>query len=120
MIENRKETAVYRAMGAKRRDVASVYIVYILLVALQIAVVSVIIGVSVAFAVDYSFGQSLTDTAVVAFGIVDDAPRFSLFSLSSPLLLVVVGSVFVISLIASIQPLIRNALRPPIHDMRDE
>lgn len=120
MIENRKETAVYRAMGAKRRDVASVYIVYILLVALQIAVASVIIGVGVAFAVDYSFGQSLTDTAVVAFGIVDDAPRFGLFSLSSPLLLVVVGSVFVISLIASIQPLIRNALRPPIHDMRDE
>lgn len=120
MVENRKETAVYRAMGAKRRDVTSIYVVYVLLVALQIAVVSITIGIAAAFTVDYFYGATLTDAAVVAFGIVDDAPNFGLFSLGSPLLLVIVGSIFIISLIASIQPLIRNVTRNPIRDMRDE
>lgn len=121
MAENRKETAVYRAMGAKRRDVTAIYIGYVLLVAVQIALVSLILGVAAAFAVDYFYGKNLTDTAVSAFGIIDDNnPAFSLFSLESPLLLAIVGSIFVISIIASIQPLVRNVLRSPIRDMRDE
>ncbi|MFZ1250574.1 MAG: FtsX-like permease family protein [Candidatus Microsaccharimonas sp.] len=120
MAENRKETAVYRAMGAKRRDVTSIYITYILLVAFQIVLFSLVLGVAVALAVDYFYGAILTDTAVAAFGILDDAPKFSLFGLYSPLLLVIVGSIFVISIIASIQPLIRNVRRSPIRDMRDE
>lgn len=120
MAENRKETAVYRAMGAKRGDVTAIYIVYVLLIALQITVVSIILGVAAAFAADYFYGSSLTDTAAAAFGIIGDAPKFSLISFESPLLLVIVGSIFAISLIASIQPLIRNTMRSPIRDIRDE
>ncbi len=120
MAENRKETAVYRAMGAKRRDVTSIYITYILLVALQIVLISLMLGVAAAFAVDYLYGALLTDVAVTAFGILENAPRFSLFSLESPLLLAVVGSIVVVSIAASIQPLIRNVVRPPIRDIRDE
>jgi len=120
MAENRKETAVYRAMGAKRRDVTGIYVVYVLLVALQIAIVSFVLGITAAFAVDYFYGKTLTDTAVTAFGIINDAPEFSLFSLESPLLLAVVCSIFGISIIASIQPLVRNVMRSPIRDMRDD
>lgn len=120
IVDNRKETAVYRAMGAKRRDVTTIYIVYVLLVALQITVVSIVLGVAVALAVDYFYGSALTDTAVAAFGIIDDAPRFSLFSLESQLLPVIVGSIFIVSVMASIQPLIRNMMRSPIRDIRDE
>ncbi len=120
MAENRKETAVYRAMGAKRRDVAGIYVVYILLVALRVVIVSLVLGVAAAFAVHYIYGQTLTDTAAAAFGIIDGAPTLSLFSLESPLLLIIVGLIFIISIIASIQPLIRNTMRPPIRDIRDE
>jgi hypothetical protein len=120
MAENRKETAVYRAMGAKRSDVTAIYFMYILLVALRIAVVSTLLGIVAALAINYVYGQKLTDIAVTAFGIVDGAPMFSLFNLGSPLLLIIVGSIFVISIVASIQPLIRNVRRPPIRDIRDE
>lgn len=120
MAENRKETAVYRAMGAKRRDVTAIYGVYVLLVALQIAILSTVLGIGVAFAVHHFYGQVLTDTAVAAFGIIDGAPTFSLFSLESPLLLVIVCSIFIVSMAASIQPLVRNVRRSPIGDMRDE
>jgi hypothetical protein len=120
LAENRKETAVYRAMGAKRSDVAGIYFIYILLVALQIAVVSLALGITTAYTVDYFYGKTLTDTAVTAFGIIDNAPTFSLFRLDSPLLIVIIGSIFVISVVASIQPLIRNVRRSPIQDLRDE
>lgn len=120
MAENRRETAVYRAMGAKRRDVTGIYLVYVLLVAMQIAIVSTILGITAAFAVDHFYGATLTNVAVATFGIIDSAPTFSLFSLESPLLLVILGSIFIISTIASIQPLARNVMRSPIRDMRDE
>ena len=49
MAENRKETAVYRAMGAKRRDIAHIYVVYIMLVALRVVLVSVIVGIVIVY-----------------------------------------------------------------------
>ena len=53
-------------------------------------------------------------------GDIAAAPTFSLFTLTSPLLLAIVGSIFVISSIASVQPLIRNVRRNPIQDMRED
>lgn len=120
MAENRKETAVYRAMGAKRRDIAHIYVVYIMLIALRVVLVSVVVGIVIALAVDYSYGRVLTDTAATAFGIVDRAPAVRLFNVDSPLLFVVVAAIVVISLVASMQPLVRNTMRNPIRDIRDE
>ncbi len=120
MAENRKETAVYRAMGAKRRDIAHIYVVYIMLIALRVVLVSVIVGVVIALVVDYSYGRTLTDTAATAFGIIDRAPAVRLFNVDSPLLLVVVAAIVAISLVASMQPLVRNTMRNPIRDIRDE
>ncbi len=120
MMENRKETAVYRAMGAKRYDIGAIYVTYLMLVALRIALVSIILGITAAFVVDTIYGKVLTDAAVTAFGIIDGAPRFSLFDISSPLLITVVGAIFAISIIASTPPLMRNVRRNPIRDMRED
>ena len=55
-----------------------------------------------------------------AFGIIDRAPAVHLFSLSSPLLLAVAAAIITVSLVASVQPLVRNTMRNPIRDIRDE
>lgn len=120
MAENRKETAVYRAMGARRGDITAIYMTYTLLVALRIAIVSAVVGVAAAFAIDYFYAPQITATAASMFGMVANAPTVSLFDLSSPLTLVVIAAIFVVSIVASIQPLIRNVLRPPVRDMRSE
>lgn len=120
MAENRRETAIYRAMGAKRHDVTIIYLVYVFIVALQIAIGSIVLGLTVAFVIDYFYGGVLTDTAGTVFGVIDGAPEFSLFSLESPLLIIVAVSIFVICIIASALPLSRNVRRSPISDMRDE
>lgn len=120
MAENRKETAVYRAMGAKRRDIVHIYAVYIVLIASRVVLVSVAVGIAIALAVDYFYGSMLTDMAAAAFGIIDRAPAVHLFSLSSPLLLAVAAAIITVSLVASVQPLVRNTMRNPIRDIRDE
>jgi len=120
MAENRRETAVYRAMGAKRGDIMAIYSAYTLLVALRIAVLSLVLGMATAFSLNIIYAPGISATAASMFGIIKNAPNFSMFDLSSPLLWAVVGSIFVVSLIASIQPLIRNVLRHPVKDMRSE
>jgi len=120
MAENRRETAVYRAMGAKRGDILAIYGMYTLLLAFRIAVVSLILGVTAAFVINMVYAPGISATAASMFGIINNAPNFSMFDLSSPLLLAIIGSIFVVSILASIQPLIRNVLRHPVQDMRSE
>lgn len=124
MAENRKETAVYRAMGARRGDIVAIYITYTLLVAVRIALVSLGVGIAAAFIVDLVYAPHITATAASMFGMVSSAPTVSLFDSTSPAALslvgAVVGLIFVVGLIASIQPLVRNVLRPPVRDMRSE
>ena len=119
IAENRKETAIYRAMGAKRRDIACIYIIYVVIVALRIIIASLILGIATAFAIANTYGKNLTDTAATAFGTVGNAPQFSVFSLESPIIIAVVSSIFIVSLISSIQPLLRNMRRNPVQDIRD-
>ncbi|HEU5122402.1 MAG TPA: FtsX-like permease family protein, partial [Candidatus Saccharimonadales bacterium] len=120
MAENRKETAVYRAMGAKRSDIVVVYLIYSMIIALRIALFAMILGVAAAFMIDYFYGSQLTNIAVSSFGIMSDTMKFSLFDLSSPLHLAIIATIFIVSFIAILQPLIRNVTRPPIEDMRSE
>lgn len=120
MAENRKETAVYRAMGAKRRDIMSIYITYGMIIALRIALIAIILGVGAAFIVNHIYGQQLTDVATAAFGTITGNMYFSLFDLTSPYLYLVVTSIFIVSLLAILQPLVRSVRRSPIEDMRNE
>jgi len=120
MAENRKETAVYRAMGAKRQDIVAIYVTYGMIIALRVAIAASILGIGSAYVVDYVYGSQLTDIATASFGTITSGMRFSLFDLTSPYLLLVIASIFVVSLLAILQPLIRSVRRSPIEDMRSE
>lgn len=119
MADSRKETAVYRAMGAKRGDIGAIYLLYGMIIAIRIALMSLVVGVLAAFIIDRIYGPGLTSIAQASFGVITDN-SFSLFSLTSPLILAVILAVFIVSFIAILQPLVRNVRRNPIKDMRDE
>lgn len=120
MADNRKETAVYRAMGARRKDIAVIYLLYVFRVACRIVLIASLTGALAALLVNHVYTSRISESAVAAFGIIDRAPDLSLFAIDLPTLIVIVISILLISLIASIQPLVRNVLRNPIRDMQDE
>lgn len=120
MSENKKETAVYRAMGAKRVDIASIYIIYGLTLALLTAAVALLVGIAAGIALDYLYSPSLTAIASSSFGVADKSLKFSLFDLNSVFIIAIIFAIFVISIVGMIYPLIRSVRRSPIKDMRDE
>lgn len=120
IIDSRHETAVFRALGAKRRDIASIYLTYSALVASLVAVCSLILGFIVALVVQILYRNDVADYAKVAYGVFNEPDTFSFIGVDSILLSLIVAVVLAVGFIAVVPPLIRNVRRSPIRDMRDD
>jgi hypothetical protein len=120
VADSRRETAVFRAMGAKRLDIAQIYILYAVLLSLLVAGFGVIVGLAAAMFIDRSYSAEASLNAVVAYNTQDLHKTFHLFGFSPNDLLVIVGLVVGAGLLSTIVPLLRNIRRNPIRDMRDE
>lgn len=118
--EGRRESAVFRAIGAKRVDIAGIYGVYALLLAVRVVIFAVVLGAVVAGAIELLFADDATVGARVAYAAVDTTVEFHLFGIGSWYIPIVLAVIIVVSLLGSIIPIIRNARRNPINDMRDE
>lgn len=120
IIDSRRETAVFRALGAKRRDIISIYLLYSMLVSVLIALFMLIVGFVAASIVDSLYGTDATNLAKVAYGVFDELQPFRFIGINLEFLAALTGCIFLISLIAVLPPLWRNVRRSPIRDMRDE
>ncbi len=120
IIDSRRETAVFRALGAKRRDIASIYLLYSLLVASLIVIFMLVAGFIAASVVESLFSPQATDLAKVAYGVFDDLEPYHFIGIDITALGILAGCIFGISIVAVLPPLWRNVRRSPIRDMRDE
>lgn len=120
IIDSRRETAVFRALGAKRRDIAAIYLLYSLLVALLIVIFMLTLGFALALVVEALYATDATNLAKIAYGVFDTLEPFHFVAINVPLLAGLSACIFAISLLAVLLPLWRNVRRSPIRDMRDE
>jgi hypothetical protein len=120
IIDSRRETAVFRAIGAKRRDIMAIYLLYSVIVALRIAGFSLVLGAGIAALIQALYGGQMTNYAKVAYGVFDKGQTFNVIGINVAQLALLVVCIFGISLVAVLPPLVRNIRRSPISDMRDE
>ncbi|MDB5180591.1 MAG: hypothetical protein JWO54_349 [Candidatus Saccharibacteria bacterium] len=120
VAEGRRESAIFRAIGAKRSDIGTIYGMYTLLLCLRAVIFAVILAVVLAGVVELMFWHDATLGARLAYAASDTTREFHLFSLSSPYLLAIAGVIIAAGLIASIIPILLGARRSPIKDMRDD
>jgi hypothetical protein len=120
IIDSRHETAVFRALGAKRIDIVRIYVGYSFIVSLIVALFALILGGVGAVVVEALYGAQTTNYAKVAYGTFDQLQPFSFIGINIYLIVLVIAAIIVISLIATLPPLIRNVRRNPIRDMRDD
>ncbi|HEY6736869.1 MAG TPA: ABC transporter permease [Candidatus Saccharimonadia bacterium] len=120
MIDNRRETAVFRAIGAKRRDIVSIYLMYTGMIALGIVLAGLGLGWLVAGGLQAWFGGDITAYARVAYGVYGSHQVFSLIGGQVMLQCQIAAGIVAICLVAVSLPLVRNVRRNPIDDMRDE
>lgn len=120
IADGRKESAVFRAIGAKRSDLFGIYSTYTLLLALRIVIFALVLGALLAWLLDIWQWQSATVGAQLSFGALDRSLEFHFFDISSPYILLIVGAMILAALLAMILPIVRAMRRDPIADMRDD
>lgn len=118
--EGRRESAVFRAIGAKRGDVAGIYGVYALLLSARVAVFALVLGAVMSLIVELLFSRDATLGARVAYAAADTSAEFHFFGVTSWYIPLVLAVIIVVGCVGSVLPIIRNARRNPINDMRDE
>lgn len=118
--ESRRESAVFRAIGAKQHDIATIYGTYTILLALRIVFYAMLVGLLAAGIVQYLFADTATLATQLAYATIDNSKHFSLISFPLLYLGLIAGIIIVASLIASIIPIALGARRNPIKDMRND
>lgn len=120
IADSRRETAVFRAIGAKRTDIIKVYLLYSLWVALRIAAFAALLAGVIVLVVEFLYSQRATDAAQLAYGVFNGDATFHFFGTPSLLFWGILAGIIAMSLVAITPPLLRNIRRNPIRDMRDE
>lgn len=120
IADGRRETAVFRALGAKRFDIAQIYLTYAILISLCIAVCAVVLGSIGAYVLSAHFSPNMSVAAVITYNAVDVDKQFLLFGFNAFYVLCITGLVILTGLISASIPLLTNMRRNPIRDMRDD
>lgn len=120
IADSRKESAVFRALGATRLDISQIYFVYTMIVALLTALFSIAAGLIVVYIADNVFASQITTTLRIAMTPKDLATTFHFWTIDWMVIGAVALSIIAAAVLACLIPLIRNTRRNPIKDMRDE
>lgn len=120
IADSRKESAVFRALGATRLDISQIYFVYTMIVALLTALFSVTAGLIIVYIADNLLAGQITATLRIAMTPKDLATTFHFWTIDWAIIGAVAFSIIAAAVLACLIPLIRNTRRNPIKDMRDE
>ncbi len=120
MADGRRETAVFRAIGAKRLDIAQIYLTYVVMIGATIAAFVVGLGYVLANVVDQKYSGGLTVKALLAYNAKDMGRQFQLRTFDPHDIGLLVLVVLAASLLSALLPLLTNLKRNPIADMRDD
>lgn len=120
ITDSRRETAVFRAIGAKRNDIRLMYTLYVLTFSLIIAAIAVSIGFALASAYNASVVDSLTTSARLMFIETRETAAFTIVGVWPEALVLTVGVIVLTGFVSMLLPLARNLARSPLKDMRDE
>jgi hypothetical protein len=120
IADSRRETAVFRAIGAKRLDIAQIYFTYTVFLAALVAVTAMLIGFILASIADSKWADGMTIEALVAYNAQDLSREFHLYGFNSTQLMLIIGLIVLAGIASAVLPLLTNIRRNPINDMRDE
>lgn len=120
IADSRRETAVFRAIGAKKLDIALTYLIYTLFLSLLIFGFALALGFALAQFVDTRYAAEFTVQSLVAYNAQDLSKQFSLYAFHAPDILKLLGLSLAGGLLSATFPLLRNLRRNPIRDMRDD
>ncbi|TAH33018.1 ABC transporter permease [Candidatus Saccharibacteria bacterium] len=120
IADARKETAVFRALGASRLSIAQIYLVYTLYLGILTVLISLVIGFGVALLIDSKLSSDASITMTLLFNAADLSKQFHFYGLDITDVGIISAAVIGAALIGSLIPIAHNVRRNPIKDMREE
>lgn len=120
ITDSRRETAVFRAIGAKRNDIRAVYTIYVIIFGLIIAASALVLGTLAAWILSANLADSMTTSARLMFIESSETVPFTLVGWWPEAVGLLVGLVVFVGFTSMLLPLSRNLVRSPLKDMRDE
>lgn len=120
IADSRRETAVFRSLGANRLVISQIYLTYTLLVCALVAAIALTLGTIGAEILNQRVSPGLSVSAVLVYNVRDVHSKFSVAGFNGLYLAIIVGLIVVSALISALIPLFLNMRRNPITDMRDE
>lgn len=120
IVDSRRETAIFRALGAKRISIINIYTFYSLLIAVRIIVAAIFFAAIAVLVLQSIFAPQLTTLAKLSWNVFDQKLVFNLVGINFHWFSLMILSIVLITVAAILPPLLRNVRRNPIIDMRDE
>lgn len=120
IADDRHETAVFRAIGFKRSDITSIYLLYTIMLSVFVAIFAAAAGYIGAYIINQQLSPALTVQAQYGFGGLDMTKEVSLIGFDQQQTLLILAVCLTTGLISVVIPLIGNMRRNPVRDMRKE
>lgn len=120
IADARKETAVFRALGASRLSIAQIYVTYTIYLAVLTIVIALILGFGIALWVDSQFSPDMSINMALLFNVPDLSQQFHFYGLDAYDVGLISAVILGASVLGSIIPIAHNVRRNPIKDMREE
>lgn len=120
IADSTKEVAVFRALGARRRDIAQIYYTYGCMLAVSALLFAAIIGAVCAYAVNAIFGDRFAATLVQSVGAYTQEPRVNLLGIEPLWITGVVGALLVAAFVGITIPVLAALKRKLITILREE
>lgn len=118
MVDSRRETAVFRAIGYSRLEIAQIYIAYVVIYSLIVAVLATILSLLATIWI----GGDVQESASLEISAMFSLKNIETFKIIefTPVVLLSFFPIFAVGLVASLLPLLLNARRSPLKNLRLE
>lgn len=120
IADSRHETAIFRAIGFKRVDIAQIYIFYTVILSVLVALFAACLGIVGAYFINQRFSPELTARAQYGFGGIDISKEMTLIGIDIHQLGLLLIACLATGILSMVVPLLFNVRRSPIQDMREE
>ncbi len=104
IADSRRETAVFRALGAKRFDITQIYLSYTFMVCLLVALFALLLGLFGAYYIDSKYGPGLSVDAVLAYNASNIYKSFNLIGVRLDYIFKLVAVILLTGLVSACLP----------------
>lgn len=120
IADSRKETAIFRAVGASRLMIAQIYSTYGMFIVAYTIAAAVVLGFVAAMVVDRMYAQSVGLQMAIIYNVKDLSMPFRFYGIDMLSIGVIIGAITLTVFVGMLFPILANVRRRPITDMRDE